>query len=92
MSLSNANADHVSLLMLLRCSALYNPRPYVNCGQPLGRGLRTQEVISFLGNLCFFIRMTCPAQRKLFVVIRSSMEASPRRFISVAVEILWARV
>ena len=92
MSLSHANADHVSLLMSLQRSALYSPRPYVYCGQPLGRGLRTQEEISFLGSLCSFIRMTCPAQRKIFVVTISSMEASPRRFISVAVEILWARV
>ena len=64
----------------------------MNWGQPLGQGLRTQEVISFLGSLCSFICMTCPAQRKIFLAIRASMEASPRRCISVAVEILWALV
>ena len=50
-------------------SALNSPLPYVNCGDPLGRRLVTQEDSNFLGILSEFILATCPAQRSRRLVM-----------------------
>ena len=83
---------HLSLSMSAFLSAFITPSPYVNCGAPLGRVLRTHDVSNFLGSLSWSIRATCSNHLNCLLFMYSYIERTFNRFSKSSVRILWSRV